>query len=206
MSNNSNITILQDQQLLIKIKDNPDYLGIVYKQCKSNSFSFMKKMTSGSISDYDLEDIFQDANIILYEKIVKGDFELTSTFQTYLNSVCRFQLLNTIGKSKLTKEFQVNIDDNDEKSNDFNPNIMDSLEEVENENEPQFLAIERAMEILKNEGRNCYDLLVQFWYHRKKMDEIASLLGYTNAANTKNQKSRCQDRLRLLAYNELKSI
>ena len=106
---------LNDQELLVKIKENSDYLGIVYKRCKTNCLGFMRKMTNGKIIDYELEDVFQDANIILYEKIVKGDFVLTSSFQTYMNSVCRFQLLNTIEKSILTTDYQDNsVNDDDE--------------------------------------------------------------------------------------------
>jgi RNA polymerase sigma factor (sigma-70 family) len=203
MKDNTNFSNLNDQELLIKISENSDYLGEVYKRCKANCLGFMRKMTSGNISDYELEDVFQDANIILYEKIVKGDFILTASFQTYLNSVCRFQLLNTIERSKLITDYQENSDENYENPIDYHSSITDSLDEIESSNEPQFLAIERALEHLKNEGRKCYDLLIQFWYHRKKMEELALLLGYTNAANTKNQKSRCQERLRVLAYNEL---
>lgn len=202
-----NLSELNDQELLIRIKDNTDYLGIVYKRCKTNCISFMRKMTSGKISDYELEDVFQDANIILYEKIVKGDFVLTASFQTYLNSVCRFQLLNTIGKSKLTTDYQENLDDeDDENPHGYHSSITDSLDAIDHTNEPLFLAIERAFEIMKNAGGKCYELLTQFWYKKRSMKELTEIFEYTDANNTKNQKARCQERLRVLSYNELKKI
>ena len=107
---------LPDLEVIEKIKDNNDALGIVFKRCKSNSMGFMRKMTSGNISDSELEDVFQDAIIILYEKIIKGDFVLTCKLQTYMNSVCRFQLLNKIKGSKLTTMFEENTDHDDEDS------------------------------------------------------------------------------------------
>ena len=204
MADKNNFTTLNDQELLDKIKQNSDYLGIVYKRCKANCLGFMRKMTSGKINDYELEDVFQDANIILYEKIVKGDFVLTATFQTYLNSVCRFQLLNTLEKSKLTTDYQDNSDyDDDENPNSYHSSITDSLDAVDHSNEPQFLAIETALVKMKDAGGHCYELLTLFWYHKKSMNELTTEFGYTNSDTTKNQKARCQKRLEKIAYNEL---
>ena len=139
MANRTNFSELSDQELLIRIKDNTDYLGIVYNRCKPNCINFMRKMTSGKTNIEDLEDVFQDASIILYEKIVKGNFVLTASFQVYMNSVCRFQLLNKIGKSKLTTEYQENSTSND----DENPvgyisTITDTLDEIEDYKEDLF--------------------------------------------------------------------
>jgi RNA polymerase sigma factor (sigma-70 family) len=204
MADKSNFSNLTDQELLVKIKQDADYLGIVYKRCKSNCLGFMRKMITGKISDYELEDVFQDANIILYEKIVKGDFVLSASFQTYLNSVCRFQLLNTLGKSKLTAEYKDNLDnDDDENQNGYYSSIADSLDTVDHSNEPQFLAIETALVKMKAAGGHCYELLTLFWYHKKSMNELTTEFGYTNSDSTKNQKARCQKRLEKIAYNEL---
>ena len=204
MADKINFTTLNDQELLVKIKENSDYLGIVYKRCKANCLGFMRKMTNGKISDYELEDVFQDANIILYEKIVKGDFVLTATFQTYLNSVCRFQLLNTLEKSKLTTDYEDNSDDDDDENpNGYHSSITDSLDAVDHSNEPQFLAIETALVKMKDAGGHCYELLTLFWYHKKSMNELTTEFGYNNSDTTKNQKARCQKRLEKIAYNEL---
>ena len=77
-----NLSQNSDQELLKKIKENSDNLGYVYKNCKGNSIRFMKKMTS-KMNEYELEDVFQDAILVLYEKITKGNFELTCSFQTF---------------------------------------------------------------------------------------------------------------------------
>ncbi len=204
MAHNKTFFNLTDVELLVKIKENSDYLGIVYKRCKANCLGFMRKMTNGKISDYELEDVFQDANIILYEKIVKGGFVLTASFQTYLNSVCRFQLLNTLEKSKLTTDYQDNLDDDDDENpNGYHSSITDSLDAVDHSNEPQFLAIETALEKMKAAGGHCYELLTLFWYHKKSMNELTTEFGYNNSDTTKNQKAKCQKRLEKMAFNEL---
>lgn len=197
-----NLSQNSDQELLKKIKENSDNLGYVYKNCKSNSIRFMKKMTS-KMNEYELEDVFQDAILVLYEKITKGNFELTCSFQTYLNSVCRFQLLNTFNKSEITVDFIENNEDDDDNSELSYLNITDSLDVIDNTNEPYFVAIEKALLKIKEAGGHCYELLTLFWYHKKSMNELAETFGYSNADNTKNQKARCQKRLEKLAFNEL---
>jgi RNA polymerase sigma factor (sigma-70 family) len=203
----SNSSIFSDQELIEKIKTNTDYLGVVYNKCKKNCISFMRKSTGGKINDYELEDIFQDSSIILYEKIVKGDFQLTSTFQTYLNSVCKFQLLNKVGKNNLITDFQENRnnegDDENEDSMEFSPFINDSFEIEEDIKETKLTAIEKALEKLEQGGGHCYELLTLFWYHKKSMADLTELFGYTNSDNTKSQKAKCQKRLEKLAFNEL---
>ena len=165
----------------------------------------MQKMTSGSMNDYELDDVFHDAIIILYEKILGGSFELTCALQTYLNSVCRFQLLNKIGKSKLSTDFEENADhdDNDENPMSYKSTITDALDEIEDSKEAQFTAIERALEAIKTAGGHCYELLTLFWYHKKSMNELTAIFGYNNADTTKSQKAKCQKRLEKIAYNEL---
>lgn len=195
---------LNDQELLIRIRYNTDYLGIIYKKCRTNCLSFMRNMTGGKISEYELDDIYQDANIILFEKIKNDDFVLTASFQTYLNSVCRFQLLNYLSKNKLTIEFQeIFVDDDDENPMNYHSSITDSLDEIDSSNEPLFSAIERAFDQIKSSGGKCYELLTQFWYKKRSMAELTEIFEYTNPANTKNQKAKCQERLKVLAFNQL---
>lgn len=196
---------LSDQQLIEFIKDENDALGIVYTRCKSNSLGFLRKMTNGKISDYELEDVFQNAIIILYEKIVKGDFVLTCRMQTYINSVCRFQLLNKMKESNMTISIEENIgyDDEDDISMSYNTSITDSLDEIKDEKEVQLTALESALEVMKTSGGKCYDLLRLFWYHKKSMNELTQIFGYSDADNTKNQKARCQKKLKEIVYNEL---
>jgi RNA polymerase sigma factor (sigma-70 family) len=195
---------LSDNELVLRIKDNQDYLGVIYKQCKSYSMKFMQKMTHGTKNDYELEDVFHDAVIVLYEKIIGGNFELTASLQTYLNSVCRFQLLNKLGKEKLHSDFEDNTNaDDDENPMSYKSTITDSLDEIEDPKESQFNAIESALLKMKEAGGNCYELLTLFWYHKKSMNELTTVFGYSNADNTKNQKAKCQKRLEKMAYNEM---
>jgi hypothetical protein len=195
---------LKDKELVVLIQQNQDYLGEVYKRCKSYSIQFMRKMTNGSMKDYELDDVFHDSILVLYEKIIVGNFELTASLQTYLNSVCRFQLLNKIGKDKVNSDYQDNsVDEDDDHPMSYKSTITDCLDEIEDPKENQFTAIEQALVIMKEAGGHCYELLTLFWYHKKSMVELTHHFGYSNADNTKVQKSKCQKRLEKMAFNEL---
>ena len=201
MAQNNNLNYT-DQELILKIKEDADALGIVYKKCKSSALQFLRKINYQSNERIDIEDVFHDAIIIFHEKIRSSDFVLTSSLQTYLNSVCRFQLLKKIEKNNAV-EFNDNneYDDENDDSMRFNPLITDSLEEFEDSTEQQYNAIEKAFEKMKAAGGHCYELLTLFWYHKKNMNELAEIFGYTNAANTKNQKARCQKRLEKITFD-----
>lgn len=198
------ISGLSDQELIWKIKENSDFLGLVYKNCKKNAVRYMYKMSNGTMGDYELEDILHDAILVLYEKIVNSEFVLTCSIQTYLNSVCRNQLFNKFGNNRFAElEENQDFDDEEENSNSFKSNIADCLEEIEDSKEAQFIAIEKALLSIKSAGGHCYELLTSFWYHKKSMAELTEIFGYTNTVNTRKQKEKCQKRLNKMVFNEL---
>ena len=46
-------------------------------------------VTDNGGEDQDAEDVFQDAIVTMYNKIIQNQLELTSSFKTYMYSVCR---------------------------------------------------------------------------------------------------------------------
>jgi RNA polymerase sigma factor (sigma-70 family) len=208
---------LSDNELLERIRLDSSLIDIVYRKCKSNSMRFMRYKWSSTYSEEDLEDIFQDAFIVLVERINGGGFNLTdgATFQTYLNSVCRNQLLRRNRDSRTLIEFSdvqndesENLDEhvNSTQNDSFLSSITDYLTEIEGENEPLFLALERAFVELRNRGGHCHEMLIMFWYQNCSIREITEHFRYTTEVNTRNQKSRCQERLRNMAFDILNEI
>jgi RNA polymerase sigma factor (sigma-70 family) len=132
----------------------------------------------------DARDIFQEAMIVLYEKVKSGTFELNCQLKTYLYSVCRRLWLK-----RLTQLQRLSPD-------------VDSLEEtvpVEEELDrheqlnTDFLVMEQSLNSL---GEPCRSLLKAYYLEKKNMVEIAGDFGYTNADNAKNQKYKCLMRLK----------
>ena len=54
-------------------------------------------------------------------------------------------------------------------------------------------------------GEPCKSLLEAFYLKKKNMQEIATVFGYTNAENAKNQKYKCLMRLKKIFFDDYKN-
>lgn len=189
-----------DQELVAQIKNDKDYLGEVYKRSKEYCLNFMRNMINSTFNAEELQDVYHDACMILTEKINGGNFELTSSLQTYLNSVCRFQLLNKLRQESRT------VPINDYIANgEYDDTINIGFDDYESDDEELSNALEVSFEKIKMAGGNCYEMIILFWYDRKSMNELTDHFGYSNSGTTKNQKARCQKRLKKMVFNALQS-
>ncbi len=140
----------------------------------------------------DAKDIFQEAMIVLYEKVQSGTFELNCQLKTFLYSVCRRLWLK-----KLVLENRFTISE----SNEELAIVDEEVEEHQNRN-ADFGAMENAMRTL---GEPCKSLIEAFYLQKKTMQDIASAFGYTNPDNAKNQKYKCLMRLKKLFFSQNKN-
>jgi hypothetical protein len=176
-----------DNEIIILLKESSENLDIVYKKHCDYCLNFMKKINFNEELN---KDIFHDALIVLTENLKKENFVLNCKIQTYLNSICRNQLLvrlkGDIKKVEYSEDFDERIDD-----------WFDDEEEIKNE---RISVVIKALEKMKEYGGKCYEILRRFFYENQKMDKIAFDLNYTNADNAKNQKARCQKNLKELVF------
>nr|WP_307735105.1 sigma-70 family RNA polymerase sigma factor [Chitinophaga nivalis] len=141
-------------------------------------------------SEDDAKDIFQEAIIVLYEKVSKSDFTLSSRLKTFLYSVCRHlwlkKIQRTYGMYALSPEME---------------EVIPAAEELEEHTtrDQQFRIMEGAMSSM---GEPCKTILEDYYLHKKSMQEIAVKFGYTNAENAKNQKYKCLMRLKKLFFEQ----
>lgn len=168
-------------------KDNSLAIETIYKQ-NYNMVQTLILNNNGSTDD--AKDIFQEAVVVLYEKVKSGSLELNCQIKTYVYSVCRRLWLKRL--SQLQR---------------FSPEV-DSIEElvmVEEEMEAHeqrnndFQTMEKA---LQNLGEPCKSLLESYYLQKKSMQEIAGDFGYTNADNAKNQKYKCLMRLKKIFFDQ----
>ena len=185
---------ISDTELINHLRNDNQALSIVYKRHKEYCINFMKNMYN---DPDEIKDIFQDAVIVLYENICKPEFILTCSIQTYLNSICRNQILKRINFSNryLVKSVA--------SKNEFIENLTDWFDDVGDENTERVNTIKTILNEMKVNASNCYDILVRFFYQNQSMDRIASDLNYTNADNAKNQKYRCQEKLKAEVFKRL---
>jgi RNA polymerase sigma factor (sigma-70 family) len=140
----------------------------------------------------DAKDIFQEAIIVLYEKVISGNFELNCQIRTFVYSVSRRLWLK-----RLMQMNRFTISDGHEDM----ISVDEETEEHERRNS-EFQMMEKAMSGL---GEPCRSLLEAFYMQKRSMTEIASGFGYTNAENAKNQKYKCLVRLKKLFFSQYKN-
>lgn len=135
------------------------------------------------------QDVFQEALLIFYRKATTPDFILTAKIETYVFSICKYLWKDQLRK----KNTQTNLFEQA-----FLKDETISTEVYVQEEEKYQLA-EKA---LKSIGEKCLKLLSLFYIDQKKMQEIATMLGFTSASSAKTQKYKCLER----AKNELRTL
>lgn len=138
-------------------------------------------VTKNSGNGHDAEDVFQETMLAMFDKAREEGFALSCTVKTFVYSVARNIWLKKLRDNRI----KVSV-------TDFEKYDNIPLEEDAPENDKQD-QLKTAIEQL---GEGCRKILVLFYYQKKKMEEIAAELGYTNADNAKNQKYKCLQQLK----------
>lgn len=144
-------------------------------------------------SSDDARDIFQEAMVVLYEKVRTGSFELNCQLKTYLYSVSkrlwlkRLQQNNRLFIQEIDLETTVPVDEE----------IA-----IHEKRDAEFELMSQAIQRL---GEPCKSLLEAYYLRKMNMQDIALQFGYTNSDNAKNQKYKCLMRLKKLFFSEYKN-
>lgn len=136
----------------------------------------------------DAKDVYQEAIIVLYNKVRSGNFELSSKLKTYIYSVSRRIWLKKLAQqSKKTNNIA-----------DFEDVLaVDDQVELHEEKDIQFDKMKVALDSL---GEPCKTIIQDFYIHNHSMQEICEKFGYTNTDNAKTQKYKCLQRLKKLFF------
>lgn len=165
-------------------------IEIIYRE-NYNMIQSLIINNSGSADD--AKDIFQEAMIVLYEKVRSGTFELNCLIKTYVYSVSRRLWLKRLQQMNRYVPSIENMQDTVQ--------VEEDVEENERINS-EFQAMEKAISSL---GEPCKSLLEAYYLEKKSMQEIALFFGYTNAENAKNQKYKCLVRLKKIFFAQYKN-
>ncbi len=167
----------------------------LYNKHKDYSMRFMNKMYYDEDTN---KDIYQDAVIVFIEKVRANKLQLVNTsIQTYLNSICRNQVLIRLNKKNKPVLMGENWESN--YSDDY-VDWFDNQAEVKNN---RIKIIMEELEMMKEKGQVCFELLKKVFFENKTMEALASLMNYTNADNAKNQSYRCRERLKKQVFERL---
>lgn len=187
---------MSDDDIIEGIKNFDDIAArSLYNSHKDYCLRFMNKMYFDEEGN---KDIYQDSVIVFIEKIRDRKLTLENTsIQTYLNSVCRNQVLVRLKQ----KNKPVLIDDWGNKYNDKYTDWFDEQAEIKTD---RIKIIMEELQLMKDKGQVCYELLRKAFFENKTMEAIATSMNYTNADNAKNQSYRCRERLKKQVFERLK--
>lgn len=141
---------------------------------------YYKMMTSVVIknngTEQEAKDIYQDALIVFWQKVIGNELILTSKISTYLYSICLNLWRKELDrKSRLTNEEQENeaayFDDDSKERGAIVRECIDQL------------------------GDTCKKILMYYYFDDMSMQDIADKLGLANIDTAKTKKYKCKKRL-----------
>lgn len=152
-----------------------------------------KMIVKNSGSTEEAQDIFQEAVVILYDKVSRNELTLTSQLRTYLYAICHRLWLKELN-SRNKKMSEVSTTEFDI------PTVEEDIE--------MHAIINNRFEIMESSlsslGNPCEDIIRDFYLNNLNMQQISDKFGYSNADNAKNQKYKCLQRLKKLFFAKLK--
>ena len=190
---------MTDQQLLIGIMQNDERSWKhISRNMKQGFSSILVHMFSFSnLTNEDIEDIFQESLIVLMQKVKSGGivFSREGALFSYLVQIGKLTACNLIRKRKdITSEDVVTISDN------LHKEYEDISVDEKQKSQDKFL--DRVFDSLPSD---CKTLLKYFYWGRKPMDQIASVLGMRNADSAKTKKNKCMNKFKDIAAKLIES-
>ncbi|HEY4327142.1 MAG TPA: sigma-70 family RNA polymerase sigma factor [Mucilaginibacter sp.] len=189
MSKELNSGIPSDSEVILGILNNSES---VLKRLYVAYFPMVLQLIINNNGNTDdAKDIYQEAIIILYNKVKGGNFELSSKLKTYIYSICRrlwlkrLSQMNRYGGNIKDFEEYLTVDDENEKNTEM---------------DVQFSKMGNALQLL---GEPCKTIIEDFYINNRSMQEICENFGYTNADNAKTQKYKCLQRLKKLFFQQI---
>ena len=166
--------------------------------------SYLRKQFS--VSDDDLDDIFQESSMALFLNVRDGKLStLTSSLGTYFMKVCINQTLKFLGKNSRTKPL---FDDRRITNSDFVRD--DKIAElygacIDAEEEERKTRMELLVNnIIASMTDTCKNILHSYYWDDFSTSTIADMFNFSDANSVKAQKYKCVKKFRD-KYNELKN-
>jgi len=161
--------VLTDEELLTGLAEgSDDALTHLYRRYFPMVLHFV---TTNSGSEDDAKDIYQEALIVLYEKVRSGSLELHCQLKTYLYSIGRRLWLKQLAQRSRFMVRDVDRPVSDELSIE---QVNDDLIDHE-ERDRQFTLMADSLERL---GEPCRTLLDDFYIQHLSMQDITEKFGY----------------------------
>ncbi len=186
MSNKLSSSLPTDREVVLGILNNSEEaLNKLYVGYYPMILQFI---LNNNGNEEDAKDVYQEAIIVLYNKIKSGDFELTSKLKTFIYAVSRRIWLKKLSQESKKPMNVIDFADVEAVENDM---------EKHEEKDQQFEKMHSALVLL---GEPCKTIIQDFYINNLSMQDISEKFGYTNTDNAKTQKYKCLQRLKKLFF------
>ncbi|GAB3255171.1 hypothetical protein GCM10027347_16040 [Larkinella harenae] len=159
----------------------------VYKKYYPSVLHFVQ---CNSGTEGDAEDIFQDAVILLHQKVADSGFRLTSTLKTFLFAIAR-----NLWLKKLRDEKLVTIPEDQlialQESRDFSPPESSSLDSQN----------ERLSRWMSRITGHCQRVITSIYFSHEPIEQVMVTMGWKNRHTAVNQKYKCIQQLKRVTEN-----
>jgi len=163
----------------------------LYQECYDPVCNYLIQL--GASAD-DAADVFQEAMLILVQKLREGKFNGESSIQTFLTGIARFcfmqqrrsQIRRAVRNESFTQTYQEVVQDN----------IA-----IEDKEKAVWMK-----QLLAQTGEVCQKLLFGFYYEEKSFKELLPEFSFQNEQVLRNQKSKCMKKLKAVMTNSPYSL
>ena len=190
---------MTDHQLLIGIMQNDEraWKHICRNMKQGFAAILVQTFSFNSLTNEDIEDIFQESCIVLMQKVKDGGVAVSreGALFSFLVQIGKLTACNLVRKRKdITTENVVTISDN------LHKEYEDISVDEKQKSQDEFL--DRVFDSLPSD---CKTLLKHFYWGHKPMDQIASILGMRNADSAKTKKNKCMNKFKDIAAKLIES-
>lgn len=180
---------LSDNEIVRRIKANDrTILGELYVTNERQISGYIKNHGGDKA---DIQDLLQEAIIVLWQNINAGRFELSAKVGTYLFAIAKNKWMAEIRRRK---RLDHNIGHLENKSDN-----SDILEEIIDDEQKSLIA-----NALKKLEPPCKELLLLYYFEERNMKEIAKILNFANSNVAKAKKYQCKKALEKLVMQRMK--
>ena len=157
---------------LSTVEQREAFFLVLYKKAFPLVARYVSRM-GGNLEE--AQDIFQDALVIYYEKVVSAQGEIIVNEKAYLLGIAKKLWLQRF------------------KADSKNLPLNDFDTEVEPDEQ---LATDKLIQYLETAGKKCMQLLRAYYYDRLPVIEVARLLGYSGTHSATVAKYKCLEKVR----------
>ena len=145
----------------------------LYKSTFASVARYINKM-GGSFDE--AKDIFQDALVIYYEKVVASALTINTNEKAYLLGISKHLWLRKFKQNSRTATLE----------------DIDVTAEIEEDP----LSDSKLMHFLETAGKKCMELLRSFYYDQVPLADAAKIFGFSGVRSATVQKYKCLEKVR----------